>query len=118
MTVLGALQADQQGNLANWMIPGKLVPGMGGAMDLVTGAKQVVVATEHCDKFGNSKILKECTLPLTAKGKVSLIVTDMAVLEVTPQGLLLKEVAEGLTVEDVVKATDADLIIPDQVGTF
>jgi acetate CoA/acetoacetate CoA-transferase beta subunit len=118
MTVLGALQVDQQGNLANWMIPGKLVPGMGGAMDLVTGARQVVVATEHCDKFGNSKVLKQCTLPLTAKGKVSLIVTDMAVMEVTPQGLLLKEIAEGLTLEEVVKATEAELIIPDKVGTF
>ncbi len=118
MTVLGALQADQQGNLANWMIPGKLIPGMGGAMDLVTGARKVIVATEHCDKFGNSKILKQCTLPLTAKGKVSLIVTDMAVMEVTPQGLLLKEIAEGLTVEEVVKATEAELIIPDKVGTF
>jgi acetate CoA/acetoacetate CoA-transferase beta subunit len=118
MTVLGALQVDQQGNLANWMIPGKLVPGMGGAMDLVTGARQVVVATEHCDKFGKSKVLKQCTLPLTAKGKVSLIVTDMAVMEVTPQGLLLKEIAEGLTLEEVVKATEAELIIPDKVGTF
>lgn len=118
MTVLGALQVDQQGNLANWMIPGKLVPGMGGAMDLVTGAKKVTVATEHCDKYGNSKILKQCTLPLTAKGKVTLIVTDMAVMEVTEQGLLLKEIAEGLTVDEVVKATDADLIIPDHVGTF
>jgi acetate CoA/acetoacetate CoA-transferase beta subunit len=118
ITVLGALQADQQGNLANWMIPGKLTPGMGGAMDLVTGAKKVIVATEHCDKFGNSKILKTCTLPLTAKGKVSLIVTDMAVMEVTPEGLVLKEIAEGLTVEEVVKATEAELIIPNKVGTF
>lgn len=118
MTVLGALQADQHGNLANWMIPGKLVPGMGGAMDLVTGSKKVIVATEHCDKFGNSKILKQCTLPLTAKAKVNLIVTDMAVLEVTAKGLLLKEIAEGLTVEEVVKATEADLIIPDNVGVF
>lgn len=118
MTVLGALQADQQGNLANWMIPGKLTPGMGGAMDLVTGAKKVIVATEHCDKYGNSKILKECTLPLTAKGKVSLIVTDMAVMEVTPQGLILLEIAAGLTVDEVVKATEADLIIPDHVGIF
>jgi acetate CoA/acetoacetate CoA-transferase beta subunit len=118
MTVLGALQADQQGNLANWMIPGKLVPGMGGAMDLVTGSRKVIVATEHCDKFGNSKILKECTLPLTAKGKVNLIVTDMAVMEITPQGLLLKEIAEGLTLEEVVKATDAELIIPEKVGMF
>lgn len=118
ITVLGALQADEKGNLANWMIPGKLVPGMGGAMDLVTGAKKVIVATEHCDKYGNSKILKECTLPLTAKGKVSLIVTDMAVMEVTDKGLLLKEIAEGLTIEEVVKATEANLLIPEKVGFF
>ncbi|HOC95005.1 MAG TPA: 3-oxoacid CoA-transferase subunit B [Candidatus Cloacimonadota bacterium] len=113
VTVLGALQVDQEGNLANWMIPGKMTPGMGGAMDLVTGAKKVIVAMEHCDKRGNPKILKQCNLPLTAKGKVSLIITEMAVLEVTPKGLLLKEVTEGFTVEDVVKATEAELIIPE-----
>lgn len=115
LTVLGALQVDQEGNLANWMIPGKLIPGMGGAMDLVTGAKKVIVAMEHCDKQGNPKILRKCTLPLTAKGRVSLIVTDMAVLEMTPQGLVLQEVSEGYTVQDVVKATEADLIIPDHL---
>ena len=118
ITVLGALQVDQHGNLANWMIPGKLVPGMGGAMDLVTGAKKVIVAMEHCDKFGNSKILRDCTLPLTAKAKVSLIVTDMAVIEVSPNGLILREIAEGLSVEDVIKATEAQLIIPDNVEMF
>jgi 3-oxoacid CoA-transferase B subunit len=91
---------------------------MGGAMDLVTGARKVIVAMEHCDKNGNSKILKDCTLPLTAKGKVSLIVTDMAVLEVTSKGLALLETAEGTTVEDVIKATEAHLLIPDTVGTF
>jgi acetate CoA/acetoacetate CoA-transferase beta subunit len=112
ITVLGALQVDQHGNLANWMIPGKIIPGMGGAMDLVTGAKKVIVAMEHCDKRGNPKILKECTLPLTAKGKVSLIISDLAVIEVTPHGLLLQEVSEGYTVEDVIKATEADLTIP------
>ena len=115
VTVLGALQVDQHGNLANWIIPGKLVPGMGGAMDLVTGAKKVIVAMEHLDKKGNSKVLKQCTLPLTAKGLVSLIVTDMAVMEVTPQGLLLREVTEGFTVEDVVRATEAELVIPSHL---
>ncbi len=117
-TVLGALQVDQHGNLANWMIPGKMVPGMGGAMDLVTGAKKVIVAMEHCDKNGNSKVLKECTLPLTAKGKVCLIITDMAVLEVSPQGLVLKEIAEGLSLEEVIEATDAELIILAEIKTF
>jgi len=118
MTVLGALQVDQEGNLANWMIPGKLVPGMGGAMDLVTGSRKVVIAMEHCDKNGNSKILKKCTLPLTAQNKVNLIVTDKAVLEVTPNGLVLKEIAEGLTLEEVIEATEAELIIPQQIDTF
>lgn len=118
ITVLGALQVDQHGNLANWMIPGKLIPGMGGAMDLVTGAKKVIVAMEHCDKFGNSKVLKDCTLPLTAKGKVSLIVTDMAVMEVTHRGLLLREIAEGLTLDEVINATDAELILPEVIGRF
>lgn len=117
-TVLGALQVDGKGNLANWMIPGKMVPGMGGAMDLVTGARSVIVAMEHVDKYGNSKILKECTLPLTAKGKVTLIITDMAVLKVTPQGLVLQELAAGTTVDEVIKATEAELIIPDEIGSF
>ncbi len=118
MTVLGALQVDGQGNLANWMIPGKMVPGMGGAMDLVTGAKNVVVAMEHCDKHGNSKILKECTLPLTAKGKVTLIVTDMAFIRITEQGAVLEEIAAGLTVEEVLAHTEADLILADNIKEF
>lgn len=114
VTVLGALEVDEKGNLANYMIPGKMVPGMGGAMDLVSGAKKVIIAMLHTAK-GESKILKECKLPLTAAGKVSLIVTDMAVMEVTKEGLLLKEIAPGLTVEEVLNATEAELIIPDDL---
>jgi len=118
ITVLGALQVDEAGNLANWMIPGKLVPGMGGAMDLVTGAKRVIISMEHCDKHGNSKILKECNLPLTASNCVDLIVTDMAVIRVTEKGLLLEEIAYWTTQEDVIKSTAADLIIPKEVKIF
>lgn len=110
-TVLGALQVDEKGNLANWMVPGKLVPGMGGAMDLVGGAKRVIVAMNHTAK-GEKKILKACNLPLTAAGKVSMIVTEMAVMEVTPEGLVLREVHPEFTVEEVVEATEATLIIP------
>jgi len=114
-TILGALQVDQHGNLANWMVPGKMVPGMGGAMDLVVGAKKVIVAMEHLTKDGQPKILKECNLPLTACNQVNLIVTNMAVIEVVEKGLLLKEMAPGLSIEDVQKATEAELLISDEL---
>ena len=109
-TVLGALQVDEEGNLANWMIPGKLVPGMGGAMDLVGGAKKVIVAMTHTAK-GEIKILKRCTLPLTGAKKVSKIITEMGVLEVTPEGLMLTEINPEYSVEDVQAVTEATLII-------
>ncbi|WP_416198735.1 MAG: Butyryl-CoA:acetoacetate CoA-transferase beta subunit [Sporanaerobacter sp.] len=113
-TVLGALQVDQEGNLANWMIPGKMVPGMGGAMDLVVGAKKVIVAMEHTVK-GNPKILKKCTLPLTAAKEVDLIITEMGVMEVTDKGLVLTEINKEFTVDDVKAATEADLIISEDL---
>lgn len=112
--VLGALEVDEEGNLANWIIPGKLVPGMGGAMDLVTGAKRVIISMIHTVK-GKHKILKKCTLPLTAVKEVDMIVTEMGVMEPVPgKGLVLKEIAKGLTPDDVQQATEARLVIaPD-----
>ena len=117
-TVLGALEVDMEGNLANYMIPGKMVPGMGGAMDLVVGAKNVIVAMEHVNKNGASKILRKCSLPLTAREEVDIIVTDMAFIRVTKKGLVLEEIAEDTTVEEVVKATEAPLHIPGKIGKF
>ena len=115
-TVLGALEVDQEGNLANWIIPGKKMPGMGGGMDLVAGANQVIVTMEHCTKSGAPKILKHCSLPLTAAHEVDYIVTELCVLHYNGQGLVLEELAPGVTVEEVRAKTEADLMIPDEIG--
>ena len=116
MTVLGGLQVDENGQLANWLVPGVMVPGMGGAMDLVTGAKRVIVAMTHTAK-GAPKVVKRCSLPITSLRRVDLIVTELAVIEPTGQGLVLRETAPGVTVEQVLEATDARLtVVPETMA--
>jgi 3-oxoacid CoA-transferase subunit B len=115
LTVLGAFEVDQQGNIASWMIPGKLVKGMGGAMDLVASAENIIVAMMHTNREGESKLLKKCSLPLTGVGCVKKIVTNLAVLEVTPNGFKLLERAPGVSVEDIQKATEGKLIVEGDI---
>lgn len=118
MTILGALEVSSRGDLANWIVPGKRVPGMGGAIDLAQKAKKVVITTSHTSKNGTPKILDTCTLPLTAPRCVNMIITEMAVIEVQEKGLILKEVHKDITVDQVVASTGAELIIPERIGVF
>ncbi len=117
-TVLGALQVAQNGDLANWMVPGKKVPGMGGAMDLVTGARKVIIATTHTTKKGGAKLVRECTLPLTGAAVVSMVVTEYAVMKVEGGAMELAEVAPGVTVEDIRSITEAEFAVSDNLGTM
>lgn len=113
VAILGAMEVSEKGDLANWMIPGKMIKGMGGAMDLVHGAKKIIVIMDHCAKDGSAKIKKQCELPLTGKGVVNKIITERAMIEITDAGLELKEVFEGYTVQDIIDATEATLIVKD-----
>jgi 3-oxoacid CoA-transferase subunit B len=115
LSILGAMEVDEKGDLANWMVPGKVVKGMGGAMDLVAGARRVIVAMEHTTRKGEAKILPKCTLPLTGCGVVNTIMTDMAVIDITPEGLVLREIAPDTTVAEVQKSTAAKLIVHEPV---
>jgi 3-oxoacid CoA-transferase subunit B len=116
LTILGAMEVSEHGDIANWKVPGKMVKGMGGAMDLVASAKNITVAMQHCDKAGNSKLLPSCTLPLTGVACVKKIVSDLGVFDVTPDGFLLVERAPGVSVEEIIQATKGRLIVPDHVS--
>jgi 3-oxoacid CoA-transferase subunit B len=116
LTILGAMEVSEHGDIANWKVPGKMVKGMGGAMDLVASAKNIIVAMQHCDKAGNSKLLPSCTLPLTGVACVKKIVSDLGVFDVTPDGFLLVERAPGVSVEEIIQATKGRLIVPDHVS--
>ena len=118
LSIMGAFEVDEEGNLANWKIPGYFSPGIGGAMELAQKTPRVIILCTHNDKKGNPKIMKRCRLPLTAKKCVSRIITDKAVLDVTENGLVVKEICEGLSKESLIEQTDADLIFPEQIGTF
>lgn len=118
LTVLGGLEVDERGLLANWMVPGKMVPGMGGAMDLVAGARRIIAILLHTDKTGEAKVLKRCTLPLTGKGAVDVIITDKAVFQVAPEGLVLTELAEGMTLEGLKAITQAEFSVAPELRAY